>query len=101
MTHFEEMEALGQVTIFDVLNFAVGDRVRVIITQESDDEAYTCLKAYHPSVFEKPGKIVEVLPKNQYKVNFAGELHIMRLQELQLDQGEENFKREFKTKIRK
>jgi len=90
MTHFEAMEALGQVTIYDVLEkdekdqttFIVGDKVHVAITPESDYEAYTYLEAYCPIVLKKPGEIEEILPKNQYRVNFAGQVQIMRAHEL-------------------
>ncbi|AJK88521.1 MULTISPECIES: hypothetical protein [Lysinibacillus] len=90
MTHFEAMEALGQVTIYDVLEkdekdqptFIVGDKVHVAITPESDYEAYTYLEAYFPIVLKKPGEIEEILPKNQYRVNFAGQVQIMRAHEL-------------------
>lgn len=87
MTHFEAMEALGQVTIYDVLeedqpSFTVGDKVHVAITPESDYEAYTYLEAYYPIVLKKPGEIVEILPKNQYRVDFAGEVQVMRADEL-------------------
>ncbi|MFI2128771.1 hypothetical protein ACH434_01825 [Lysinibacillus fusiformis] len=93
MTHFEAMEALGQVTIYDVLEkdqkdqkdqptFIVGDKVHVAITPESDYEAYTYLEAYCPIVLKKPGEIEEILPKNQYRVNFAGQVQIMRANEL-------------------
>ncbi|MBL3729058.1 hypothetical protein JIN86_05530 [Lysinibacillus sp. HST-98] len=84
MSHFEAMEALGQVTIYDLLEndqptFTVGDKVHAAITQESDYEA-----AYCPIVLKKPGEIVEILPKNQYRVDFAGEVQIMRAHELSI-----------------
>lgn len=87
MSHFEAMEALGQVTIYDLLEndqptFTVGDKVHAAITQESDYEAYMYLEAYYPNVLKKPGEIVEILPKNQYRVDFAGEMQIMRAHEL-------------------
>lgn len=81
------MEELGQVTIYDLLGkaqstFTVGDKVRVTITPDSDYEAYIYLEAYFAIALKKRGEVVEVLPNNQYKISFAGELQILRAHEI-------------------
>ncbi|WP_107942643.1 hypothetical protein [Metasolibacillus fluoroglycofenilyticus] len=87
-TYSEEMEKLGQVTIFDLLPpspsnaFSIGDSVRVVITVESDSESYHYLEAYHPIVLKKRGEIIEIQGNQQYLVNFAGELHVMKEHEI-------------------
>ncbi|MEC1177292.1 hypothetical protein P9B03_02250 [Metasolibacillus meyeri] len=88
MTYFEQMEKLGQVTIFDLLPssstdaFSIGDSVRVVITAESDPEAFYYLDAYHPIVLKKRGEIIEVFENQQYLVNFAEEHHLMKEHEI-------------------
>lgn len=79
MSHFAVMEELGQITIFDLLEgvqrrFSVGDKVRITITLESDQEAYNYLAEYCPAALKKSGEIVEVLANNQYLVSFAGNI---------------------------
>ncbi|EFI67231.1 hypothetical protein BFZC1_17934 [Lysinibacillus fusiformis ZC1] len=63
MSHFEAMEALGQVTIYDLLEndqptFTVGDKVHAAITQESDYEAYMYLEAYYPNVLKSLARLL-------------------------------------------
>lgn len=88
MTYFEQMEKLGQVTIFDLLQppsanvFSIGDSVRIVITAESDPESYYYLEAYHPIVLKKRGEIIEIQGNQQYLVNFAGERHLMKEHEI-------------------
>ncbi len=89
MAHFEVIEALGQVTIYDVLEnnqltFMVGDKVSAVITPESDYEAYIYLEAYYPIVLKNLGEIVEILSNDQYMVNFVGVMQIMRTHELSI-----------------
>lgn len=92
MTYSEEMEKLGQVTIFDLLPsssthtniFSIGDRVRVVITAESDPESYYYLESYLPIVFKKRGEIIEVLGNQLYLVDFAGERHLFKEHEIAL-----------------
>lgn len=87
--HFQAMQELGQMSIFDVLSdtqqgFAKGDTVRVTITPVSDWESYNYLESYCPVALKKVGEIVESLAKNQYLVSFYGDIQIFNAHELEL-----------------
>ncbi|WP_342472372.1 hypothetical protein MHH70_01780 [Metasolibacillus sp. FSL H7-0170] len=101
MTYSEEMEKLGQVTIFDLLPpspsnvFSIGDSVRVVITAESDSESYHYLEAYHPIVLKKRGEIIEIQGNQQYLVlsmlRVTGEAKLKVRYEVQLPITEAEF----------
>ncbi|MER1986600.1 MAG: hypothetical protein ABS948_11985 [Solibacillus sp.] len=55
MTHFEYMEELGQINLFDVLEMQVGDQVRAVIYE--DEMAYVV--EARPYLLE-PGEIVAI-----------------------------------------
>lgn len=86
--HFNAMQAMGQMSIFEVLGntqqcFEKGDIVRVTITPESDWESYNYLESYCPVALIKPGEIVESLAKNQYLVSFKGDVQIFNAHEIE------------------
>lgn len=86
MTHFELMEKVGQVNIFDILDTpnvalnntpVIGDSVKINVTQ-SDEETKNYFKYYYPHVLNKVGEVVEIKPlrdKNIYLVSVRGEKH--------------------------
>ena len=67
-THFEIMEQLGQISIFDVLpaqkepeiSVAVGDKVRCIITEANDVMSYNYFHYYYPQVLKRMGEVVAI-----------------------------------------
>lgn len=67
-SHFEIMEQLGQISIFDVLptqqeaevSVAVGDKVRCIITEESDEMSYNYFHYYYPQVLKRTGEVMAI-----------------------------------------
>ena len=83
-THFEVMEELGQLTIFDLPQvqqeavvdegdlLKIGDKVRCII-DVSESEAYYYLKYYYPNALTNIGEVVEI-EGNVIYVRFKGEI---------------------------
>ena len=66
--HFEIMEQLGQIDIFEALDdtkdhqipIGVGDKVRCIVTEESDEMAYNYFKYNYPQVLNGVGEVVAI-----------------------------------------
>lgn len=90
-THFEVMEELGQLTIFDLPqiqqeaavieddSLKIGDKVRCTI-DVSESEAYYYLKYYYPNALTSIGEIVNI-NGNVISVRFKGEIvHLERHQ---------------------
>ena len=90
-THFEVMEELGQLTIFDLPqvqqeaavdeedSLKIGDKVRCTI-DVSESEAYYYLKYYYPNALTSIGEIVNI-NGNVVSVRFKGEIvHLERHQ---------------------
>ena len=90
-THFEVMEELGQLTIFDLPqvqqeaavieedSLKIGDKVRCTIDM-SESEAYYYLKYYYPNALTSIGEIVNI-NGNVITVRFKGEIvHLERHQ---------------------
>ncbi|MFS0878061.1 hypothetical protein [Solibacillus isronensis] len=83
-THFEVMEELGQLTIFDIPQvqreaevieespLKIGDKVRCQIDM-SESEAYYYLKYYYPNALTSIGEIVDI-DGNVIFVRFKGEI---------------------------
>lgn len=81
-THFEVMEELGQLTIFDLTaqqestieenQLKIGDKVRCVI-DKSESEAYYYLKYYYPNALISIGEIVNI-NGNVISVRFKGEI---------------------------
>lgn len=90
-THFEVMEELGQLTIFDLPqvqqeaavdeedSLKIGDKVRCTI-DASESEAYYYLKYYYPNALTSIGEIINI-NGNVISVRFKGEIvHLERHQ---------------------
>lgn len=81
-THFEVMEELGQLTIFDLTaqqestieedQLKIGDKVRCEI-DKSESEAYYYLKYYYPNALASIGEVVKI-NGNVISVRFKGEI---------------------------
>ncbi|MFY0744779.1 hypothetical protein AB1K09_20130 [Solibacillus silvestris] len=83
-THFEVMEELGQLTIFDLPqvqqevavdeedSLKIGDKVRCTI-DVSESEAYYYLKYYYPNALTSIGEVVNI-QGNVISVRFKGEI---------------------------
>ena len=82
-THFEVMEELGQLTIFDLPQvqkevvteeeqLKIGDKVRCTI-EMSESETYYYLKYYYPNALTSIGEIVNI-DGNVISVRFKGEI---------------------------
>lgn len=80
-SHFEVMEELGQLTIFDLpaheaeskenqLN--IGDKVRCHVS-EGESEAYYYLKYYYPNALTSVGEIVDIEGNTVY-TRFKGDI---------------------------
>ena len=64
-THFEYMEEVGQVNIFELLQeekspLNIGDKVKCNITEESDWEGHNYLKYYAPFALTDVGEVVNI-----------------------------------------
>lgn len=80
-THFEVMEELGQLTIFDLTaqqestieedQLKIGDKVRCVI-DKSESEAYYYLKYYYPNALTSIGEVAEIEGNTIY-VRFKGD----------------------------
>lgn len=82
-THFEVMEELGQLTIFDLPqvqqeaavveedSLKTGDKVRCTIDM-SESEAYYYLKYYYPNALTSIGEVAEIDGNTVY-VRFKGD----------------------------
>lgn len=82
-THFEVMEELGQLTIFDLPqvqqeaavieedSLKIGDKVRCTI-DVSESEAYYYLKYYYPNALTSIGEVAEI-DGNTIYVRFKGD----------------------------
>ena len=82
-THFEVMEELGQLTIFDLPqvqqesavieedSLKIGDKVRCTI-DVSESEAYYYLKYYYPNALTSIGEVAEIDGNTVY-VRFKGD----------------------------
>jgi len=82
-THFEVMEELGQLTIFDLTqvqqeaavdekdSLKIGDKVRCTI-DVSESEAYYYLKYYYPNALTSIGEVAEIDGNTVY-VRFKGD----------------------------
>lgn len=82
-THFEIMEELGQLTIFDLPqvqqeaavdeedSLKIGDKVRCTIDM-SESEAYYYLKYYYPNALTSIGEVAEIDGNTVY-VRFKGD----------------------------
>ena len=90
-SYFEVMEELGQMNIFDVMpaeqevqemHVAVGDKVRCIVTEESDATAYNYFKYYYPQVLTSAGEVVDIV-KNILHVRFKNDVVQLKLHEIE------------------
>lgn len=93
-THFEVMEELGQLTIFDLPqvqqddavieadSLEIGDKVRCQIDQ-SEGEAYYYLKYYYPNALTSIGEIMEI-EGNVISVRFKGEIVLLERHQVSL-----------------
>lgn len=80
-THFEVMEELGQLTIFDLTaqqeviteenQLKIGDKARCVI-DKSESEAYYHLKYYYPNALTSIGEVAEIEGNTIY-VRFKGD----------------------------
>ena len=82
-THFEVMEELGQLTIFDLPvvqqevavieenQLKIGDKVRCTV-DESESEAYYYLKYYYPNALTSVGEVIDI-EGNVVYVRFKGD----------------------------
>lgn len=86
-THFEIMEQLGQLNLFDVsvnpinTKVAVGDIVRCNITKESDSEAYYYFKYHYPNVLKDPGEVIAI-EGHTLHVRFKNDVVLLNLDEI-------------------
>ena len=90
-SHFEIMEQLGQISIFDVIpvepetenRIAVGDKVRCNVTEESDEQAYYYFKYYYPQVLKGTGEVVKVV-QDVVHVRFGTDIVLLKPHEIEV-----------------
>lgn len=86
-THFEIMEQLGQLNLFDVsvnpinVNIAAGDIVRCNITEESNPESYNYFKYYQPNVLKDRGEVIAIQGHTLH-VRFKNDVVLLNLDEI-------------------
>lgn len=94
INHFEVMEELGQINMFELMKSApnelksadqlqVGDKVKCIVTEDGDSEAYNYFKYYYPHVLTGVGEIVAI-DKNVLSVRFKSETVLLKPHEVTL-----------------
>lgn len=90
-SHFEVMEELGQLTIFDLPvqevvpeadPLEIGDKVRCQIDQ-SEGEAYYYLKYYYPNALTSIGEVMKI-EGNVISVRFKGEIVLLERHQVSL-----------------
>lgn len=91
-SHFEIMEELGQLSIFDVLGAEmhpkndvedvvnIGDKVKILIS-EDDVDAFNYFKYYYPHFLEGIGKVV-AKEGRLYKVRVKSDVLLFHRHEL-------------------
>lgn len=94
INHFEIMEELGQINMFElmkpasnevkcVVQLQSGDKVQCIITEESDSDSYNYFKYYHPYVLSGVGEI-ERIEKGVLSVRYKNEIVLLNPHEVTL-----------------
>lgn len=92
--HFEVMEELGQINMFDLIEpvsdesksvelLQVGDKVKCIVTEESDFEAYNYLRYYQPSALNCIGEI-QIIEGKVLTVRFKNEIVLLNRHQVSL-----------------
>lgn len=92
--HFEVMEELGQINMFELIEptpneskaveqLQVGDKVKCIVTEESDFEAYNYLKYYQPCALNSIGEI-QVIEGKVLTVRFKNEIVLLNRHQVSL-----------------
>lgn len=94
VNHFEVMEELGQINMFEliestsdesksVVQLQVGDKVQCNVTEDDDFEAYNYLKYYKPSALNNTGEIQKI-DGNVLTVIFKTEFVLLNLHQVSL-----------------